>query len=191
LSLVFVKRVRGEESSLLDTFSGFRGSFIQLALTGLLTALLASLAFCACVVPMFYLYIAWIFALPLVIDKKLEFWTAMELSRKVATRVWFKVFALFIIAFAPILIMHGYVNIKTWQMMDAQVTPLLSNAIPSLANLPALFEKMTPALENIVRETATLKLVSQLVFLANLPFGVAALMYAYESLFGTRRAPPA
>ncbi len=34
--------------------------------------------------------IAWMFTLPLVMDKQLDFWSAMELSRKVVTKHWFK-----------------------------------------------------------------------------------------------------
>jgi hypothetical protein len=36
--------------------------------------------------------IAWMFTLPLVMDKRLDFWSAMELSRKVVTKHWFKFF---------------------------------------------------------------------------------------------------
>ena len=41
---------------------------------------------------------AWKFTLPLVIDKRMGFWEAMELSRKTVTRQWWILFALFIVA---------------------------------------------------------------------------------------------
>ena len=41
-----------------------------------------------CILPGIYLGVAWIFTEALVIDKKLEFWPAMELSRKVVSRHW-------------------------------------------------------------------------------------------------------
>ena len=41
------------------------------------------------------------FSVPLVADKQMEFWSGMELSRKVVTRVWFQIFALVLVAFLP------------------------------------------------------------------------------------------
>lgn len=40
-----------------------------------------------------YLTVCWLFALPLVIDKRLEFWTAMQLSREMVHRQWWLTFA--------------------------------------------------------------------------------------------------
>jgi uncharacterized membrane protein len=40
-----------------------------------------------------------VFALPLVIDKKMEFWPAMEVSRRVVHRHWWSTFALVIVLF--------------------------------------------------------------------------------------------
>jgi uncharacterized membrane protein len=51
------------------------------------------LAFLFCVLPSIYLSVAWTFAMPLVIDRGLGFWQAMELSRRVVTKHWFLVFA--------------------------------------------------------------------------------------------------
>ena len=46
------------------------------------------------IIPVLFLTICWLFALPLVMDKNIEFWPAMEASRKVSTRVWIKLFVL-------------------------------------------------------------------------------------------------
>ncbi len=46
------------------------------------------LGFVLCILPGIYLAVSWVFVLPLVIDKKIEFWPAMELSRKVVTKHW-------------------------------------------------------------------------------------------------------
>jgi hypothetical protein len=197
LFLVFLKRIRNEETSIGEVFSGFGGSFVQLALTGFLYSLLSSLAVCACVLPMFYLLVAWIFALPLVIDKKLEFWTAMELSRKVAgLRLWFKVFALILVIFAPYIAARLYASHRMEQLWDAQAMPLIkeanldfSNLPDSLQKMPDLLKKLSPVLLQIERDMTWVNLTAQLILLVNLPFGVGALMYAYENLFGTRRTP--
>ena len=41
---------------------------------------------------LFYLSVSWIFSFPLIVDKKLGPWTAMEVSRRVVTKQWFRVF---------------------------------------------------------------------------------------------------
>jgi uncharacterized membrane protein len=50
-----------------------------------------------CLLPGIYLAVAWVFALPLVIDKKMDFWPAMELSRKVVHRHWWVFFCLLLV----------------------------------------------------------------------------------------------
>jgi hypothetical protein len=56
--------------------------------------LLAALIF-----PAVYFFVSWWFARVLVIDKGLDFWPALELSRKVVTRHWLKVMLLMLTAF--------------------------------------------------------------------------------------------
>jgi len=90
LSLYFLKRIRGEQAVLDTLFTGFRVAFIPLLLAGLVTFLLKLIGFLCFVLPGIYLSVIWIFAVPLVIDKRLDFWPAMELSRKVVTRHWWK-----------------------------------------------------------------------------------------------------
>ena len=47
--------------------------------------------------PGIYLAVSWIFALPLVIDKGMDFWDAMELSRRVVTRHWWRMLGFLIV----------------------------------------------------------------------------------------------
>jgi GYF domain 2/Membrane domain of glycerophosphoryl diester phosphodiesterase len=61
--------------------------YLTIGLVGLVIAL----------VPMIYLGVAWVFTLPLVIDKGIDFWPAMSASRKAVTRHWWTVFALLVI----------------------------------------------------------------------------------------------
>lgn len=42
--------------------------------------------------PAIYLSTCWAFSLPLVVDRKMNFWSAMRLSRKVVNKHWFMVF---------------------------------------------------------------------------------------------------
>jgi uncharacterized membrane protein len=41
--------------------------------------------------------VGYVFTLPLVIDKKMDFWPAMEVSRQVVHRHWWSIFALVIV----------------------------------------------------------------------------------------------
>ena len=116
LFFYFVKMSRREVTQVADGFSGFSLAFGQLVLLSLVFLLLVGAVLLPAAVPAFgmaiwkwspwvmvplcialalpaiYLVIAWTFAPILVIDRGLEFWDAMELSRKVVTRHWWSVF---------------------------------------------------------------------------------------------------
>ena len=47
--------------------------------------------------PAIYLAVSWVFSPPLIVDKRLDFWPAMELSRKAAAEHFFGVFALLLV----------------------------------------------------------------------------------------------
>ena len=105
----FLKLIRRQEAVVGDAFAGFSINFLQLFLVGLVTGLLIALclipagivAFLAAsmkssaspylialavligFIPVAYFTACWMFSMPLVIDKRIDFWPAMELSRKV------------------------------------------------------------------------------------------------------------
>ena len=97
LDYVFLRRIRGEDVQIGDVFVGFNEAFLHLAMAGLVKWLLTSLGFMLCILPGIYLGVGYVFALPLVIDKKMEFWPAMELSRRVVHHHWWSTFALVIV----------------------------------------------------------------------------------------------
>jgi predicted Ser/Thr protein kinase len=99
LWLYFLKRIRREPATVETAFCGFSPRFLQLFLAGFVTSLLTWLGFLCLILPGIYLLIAWGFALPLVADKQLDFWSAMELSRKVISRHWFKFLGFGIVLF--------------------------------------------------------------------------------------------
>jgi uncharacterized membrane protein len=104
VDLYFLKRIRGEEATLSTAFSGFNIAFVQLFVVVLVAGLLSMLGFLLLIIPGIYLSIAYGFARTLVIDKNLEFWDAMECSRKVISAHWFKFFGLmFVIGFCHLL----------------------------------------------------------------------------------------
>jgi uncharacterized membrane protein len=45
-----------------------------------------------------YLAICWVFTLPLVVDRQLGFWEAMQLGRAVVRRHWWRVFGSLVVA---------------------------------------------------------------------------------------------
>ena len=89
----YLKVLRGESATIGDAFSGFSSAAGPLALLGLVSGFLTLIGYLLCVLPGIYLNVSWIFAIPLVIDRQLDFWNAMELSRKVVSKHWFVVFA--------------------------------------------------------------------------------------------------
>jgi hypothetical protein len=115
LYLYYLKQFRGQPATIGDAFSGFPNGFAQLMLASVVSSILAYLPLLPFIIyfvarnagrrgnnfnfgpidaillvvgliAMLYLVIAWLFALPLVIDKQMNFWTAMQVSRRVATR---------------------------------------------------------------------------------------------------------
>jgi hypothetical protein len=95
----YLKRIRGTKSTINDAFAGFTSSFIQLLLASLVSTVLLVVAFFCCILPGIYLAIAWKFTFILIIDKNFEFWSAMELSRKVITHHWWQFLGLAIMLF--------------------------------------------------------------------------------------------
>jgi uncharacterized protein DUF4339 len=104
LYFLLLKLIRGERASFGDAFAGFSLAFLQLFLAGLVSGILTSIGVLFCILPGIYLGVAWMFALPLVIDKKLDFWPAMELSRKVVTRHWWLFFGFVLVNLLLILL---------------------------------------------------------------------------------------
>src|SRR6185436_15394437 len=107
LYMMFLKLIREGEASPGDMFALTRETAMPLMLTGLVSLLLVQFGLLCCL-PGIYLQVAWLFSLPLVADRRMGFWDAMELSRRAATRHWFKVFALCILAFLPYVVFSSY-----------------------------------------------------------------------------------
>jgi uncharacterized membrane protein len=176
---LFIRAIRREPAEVGDIFSGFRRAFGQLFLgvfiQGLLVGLclvpfivvlvikliphisqlqhlqsgtppdaetisaLKSILFTAlpvaflCAIPATYLSVSWKFTLPLIVDKRMNFWTAMKTSRKMVAKHWWLIFGLIILI--------------------------------SLVNLAGFCACCVGMLFTI-------------------PIGIAALMFAYETIFG-------
>jgi hypothetical protein len=93
----YLKLIRAEAPAIGDAFSGFGPLTGQLLLLGLVNGFLTTLGYLLCVIPGLYLSVSWMFALPLLIDRNLPFWDAMELSRKVTAKHFFLLLAFLLI----------------------------------------------------------------------------------------------
>jgi uncharacterized membrane protein len=79
-----------------DFFAGFH-YFLPLVLFNLVGGALVLLGVCLLVLPGIYLTVSYTFATLLILDRRLNFWTAMESSRKMVQRNWARVFSLLIV----------------------------------------------------------------------------------------------
>lgn len=120
LFFIFLKLMRGQTAAFPDLFEGFNQCFTNLLLTqvvvGVLTCLSGLLVFIGILmialvhqsmvhvigwalilvgmIPVIYLSVSWMYAIILVMDKRLDFWQAMEMSRQKTGQHWFMNFAL-------------------------------------------------------------------------------------------------
>lgn len=65
--------------------------------TMLLMYLMIIIGFCLLILPGIYLTVAYFMAMPLVVEKNLGPWEALEVSRKAITHHWFKLFGLYFV----------------------------------------------------------------------------------------------
>jgi len=114
--------VRGELADIGDIFAGFRINVGHLILVNLVAALpglliagvgifmklkwhetgpvfvvLVVLGGLVALIPTIYLRVCWLYAVPLVIDKGMDFWPALGYSRQMVSKHWWPVFGLLIV----------------------------------------------------------------------------------------------
>jgi hypothetical protein len=98
-----IRRSCGHELSIASIFDYYVLVW-PLVFAQILINVLTYLGLLLFILPGIYLGIAYIFALPLLVDKKMGIWEAMELSRKAVGKHWFKVFWVNIVIFFIVLI---------------------------------------------------------------------------------------
>jgi len=79
-------------------FSGF-GRLGQVFVASLLMSLLIVFGFLLLILPGIYLTIGYSLTLPLILDKGLGPWAAMEASRRVIHQKWWQVFGLYVVMY--------------------------------------------------------------------------------------------
>ena len=104
--LLCIKRVASVPVSVNELFAYF-GNAINLITLTIMSTILIYVGFALLIVPGIYLTVAYAFAVPLMIDKKLSPWQSLETSRRAVTHHWFPVFGLAILLYI-ILILSAF-----------------------------------------------------------------------------------
>ena len=96
--IVADKVARGEDTEFGDFFKGFN-HFVQLVVGNLTIMVLFAIGLLFLVIPGIYLIVAYMLWMPLVLFEQLNFWPALETSRKIVTRNWWNFLLLGIVFF--------------------------------------------------------------------------------------------
>lgn len=96
LVLLGIRQAVGRPVNYKLAFSCF-GYILPLVVSSFLVSLLSCLGFILLLIPGIYLTFAYLLVVPLIIDKGMGPWQAMEASRKAVHHRWFKVFGLYLL----------------------------------------------------------------------------------------------
>lgn len=96
INMVGIRRAADQPISFNEIFSHF-GRTLPLVITAVVMMLLVYLGMFLLIIPGLYLAVAYLLAIPLVVERGLAPWQALEASRKAITQHWFKVFGLFLL----------------------------------------------------------------------------------------------
>ncbi len=93
ITMLGINRARDESLEIPSIFNYYNMLF-SLLIAYFLMNILIVVGIMLLIIPGIYLAISYTFAYPLIVDKGLGVWEAMELSRKTVTKQWFKFFGL-------------------------------------------------------------------------------------------------
>jgi len=94
--IVTARAVMGNKPDLGEFTKGL-GYYLQVFLLNIVMGILIMIGIFLLIIPGIYLAVAWSLAQMLIIDRDLDFWTAMETSRRIVTRNWWTVFGAVIV----------------------------------------------------------------------------------------------
>lgn len=118
--VLLLKLIRDQRATFADIWGGFGPPFVNLMIGGILVQILGAIGLLLCIVPGVYLLVSWSFPWQLIVDKGMAFWPAMELSRKTALKLWWPLFALFVVS--VLLIIAGFLVIGIGIFITAPLT---------------------------------------------------------------------
>ncbi len=118
LIAIGIRKVAGESVSWKMVFEGFSVAG-KLIVATILQTLLVCIGFLLLILPGIYLAIGYAMTIPLIVDRKMSPWQAMETSRKAIHGEWWKIFGLFIVVGLILMVSMvplGLGLIWTWPM---------------------------------------------------------------------------
>lgn len=126
-----IRHGAGARVGVKTCFRGFYPKcFKQVFLAGIMKTVLTVLGFLILLFPGIYLTFAYWFALPLIIDRGLAPWQALELSRQAVSKVWFQVFGAYLVMivlpFCLPAVLFGYRVTMLLQKIDLEQAASLS-----------------------------------------------------------------
>lgn len=95
-TFVALKIAKNKKVDFDDFIRGFK-YFIPIILSTVLMSLFIFFGMIALLIPGIYLGIAYMFTIPLIVEKKMPVWAAMEASRKIITKNWFSMFGFILV----------------------------------------------------------------------------------------------
>jgi hypothetical protein len=98
-----IKRSVGAETNAFMIFD-YYSKIIPIFLLYVLMMLLIMVGFVLLIIPGIYLAVAYSLAIPLLVEKNLGIWEALETSRKAITKCWFRMFGLYIVILVIVLL---------------------------------------------------------------------------------------
>lgn len=96
INMVGIRRAADQPIGFNEIFSHF-GRTLPLVITAVVMLLLIYLGMFLLIIPGLYLAVAYLLAIPLVVERGLSPWQALEASRKAISQHWFKAFGLFLL----------------------------------------------------------------------------------------------
>lgn len=96
--VLYLARMRGLRPSLQEVVSVVSASAITVVVAGFAQLAMTAVGLVLLILPGIYLAVGYAFVLPLVIDRNMPVWEAMELSRTTVHRQWFQTFGLLLAA---------------------------------------------------------------------------------------------
>lgn len=186
LFLVFLKVIREGDASPGEVLTLARGNTAQLIFVNLFSVILIQLAMLCLCLPGIYLQIAWILGVPIVADRKVNFWEGLELSRRAVTRRWFKFCGLFILAFLPVMVFHIYSSYQMGADLHPILLPFIQGALEGKMG-PAEIKAFQDKVFAVARDYGWWLLVKQGLLLVSMPLGIGSFAFVYEDLFGRKK----
>ncbi|HAY21561.1 MAG TPA: hypothetical protein DCY27_05235 [Desulfobacterales bacterium] len=91
LVIVSLKMIQEQPTQVNDFTAGFK-YFLPLLLYSVVSSVFITAGLILLILPGIYLVVGYIFTTWLIVDRRLDFWPAMEISRKTVHKHWFEVF---------------------------------------------------------------------------------------------------